>query len=179
MLAMALSPRRRERREAHILPTVGLLAAIVVSWAAAAQQPAPPADESARTLELAKKAQNPIANLISLPLQNDLNFGYGAKDAPHSSSTQYVLNIQPVVPVEITDELNLITRPTAATPGAWATSSSRPSCRPRSGTSRSLASAPCSSSRAPPTARSSGRRNGAPGRARSRWSCRANGWSAA
>jgi hypothetical protein len=78
---------------------------------AATQESAPPPDESAKTLELAKKAQNPIANLISLPLQNNLNFGYGAKDAPHSSSTQYVLNIQPVVPVEITDELNLITRP--------------------------------------------------------------------
>ena len=43
------------------------------------------------------------------------------------------------------------------------------------GTSRSLASAPSSSSRAPPTAGSSARRSGAPGRARSRWSCRASG----
>jgi hypothetical protein len=63
------------------------------------------------TLELARKTQNLIADLISLPQQNNLNFGYGAKDAPHSSSTQYVLNIQPVVPVKVTDELDLITRP--------------------------------------------------------------------
>ena len=90
---------------------------LVMSWTAIAQQAAtpppsaPPSDEDARTLELAKKTQNPIADLISLPLQNNLNFGYGAKDAPHSSSTQYVLNIQPVVPVKVTDELNLITRP--------------------------------------------------------------------
>jgi hypothetical protein len=81
-----------------------LLAAILVPGSAVGQQPAtpaapPPSDEDARTLELAKKTQNPIADLISLPLQNNLNFGYGAKDAPHSSSTQYMLNIQPVVPV--------------------------------------------------------------------------------
>ena len=63
------------------------------------------------TLELAKKTQNPIADLISLPLQNNLNFGYGAKDAPHSSSTQYVLNIQPVVPITVAKGWNLITRP--------------------------------------------------------------------
>jgi hypothetical protein len=80
-------------------------------WAGFAQEPRTPPDEDARTLELAKKTQNPIADLISLPLQNNLNFGYRAKDAPHSSSTQYVLNIQPVVPVKVTDELNLITRP--------------------------------------------------------------------
>jgi hypothetical protein len=95
--------------------TALLVLALLVPGAAAAQQSDTPATptkhESASTLELAKKTQNPIADLISLPLQNNLNFGYGAKDAPHSSSTQYVLNIQPVVPVHVTDELNLITRP--------------------------------------------------------------------
>jgi hypothetical protein len=86
---------------------------LVMPWTAVAQQAAapPPAGEDGQTLELAKKTQNPIADLISLPLQNNLNFGYGAKDAPHSSSTQYVLDVQPVVPVKVTDELNLITRP--------------------------------------------------------------------
>ena len=86
-------------------------AILVMPWTAVAQQPSAPPAASDSTLELAKKTQNPIADLISLPLQNNLNFGYGAKDAPESSSTQYVLNIQPVVPVKVTDELNLITRP--------------------------------------------------------------------
>jgi hypothetical protein len=91
---------------------LAITAAGIMPWTALGQEPAtPPSDEDARTLELAKKTQNPIADLISLPLQNNLNFGYGAKDAPHSSSTQYVLNIQPVVPVKVADELNLITRP--------------------------------------------------------------------
>ncbi|MGB6648697.1 MAG: neuromedin U, partial [Bacteroidota bacterium] len=43
--------------------------------------------------ELAKKAQNPIANMISVPLQNNTNFGIGPYDR-----TQNVLNIQPVLP---------------------------------------------------------------------------------
>ena len=55
--------------------------------------PAAPPAATRSTLELAKKTQNPIADLISLPFQNNLNFGYGAKDAPESSSTQYVLTI--------------------------------------------------------------------------------------
>jgi hypothetical protein len=106
--------RERVAAHRHIDRATALLvvAILLVPWAALAQQPsAPPSDADARTLELAKKTQNPIADLISLPLQNNLNFGYGAKDAPESSSTQYVLNVQPVVPVTVTDELNLITRP--------------------------------------------------------------------
>jgi hypothetical protein len=58
-----------------------VVVASLFPWAALAQQPAgpspaePPSDEDARTLELAKKTQNPIADLISLPLQNNLSFG--------------------------------------------------------------------------------------------------------
>jgi hypothetical protein len=100
--------QRIERATRLLLVT----AVLVMPWTAVAQQPsASPPDEDARTLDLAKKTQNPIADLISLPLQNNLNFGYGAKDAPHSSSTQYVLNIQPVLPGKVTNEWNLITRP--------------------------------------------------------------------
>ena len=55
--------------------------------------------------DLAKKAQNPIANLISLPLQNNTNFGIGPSD-----ETQNILNIQPVWPFSISDNWNLITR---------------------------------------------------------------------
>jgi hypothetical protein len=55
--------------------------------------------------ELAKAAQNPIADMISLPLQNNTNFGVG-----HDDDIQNVLNIQPVVPFALTDNWNLITR---------------------------------------------------------------------
>lgn len=77
----------------------------------AAELSAPPA-ASPSTLDLAKKAQNPVADLISVPLQSNFNFGYGAKDAPESSSTQYLLNIQPVIPISLGQSgFNLITRP--------------------------------------------------------------------
>jgi hypothetical protein len=55
--------------------------------------------------ELAKLAQNPVGNLISVPFQNNTNFGVG----PHSG-TQNVLNVQPVIPITINPDWNLITR---------------------------------------------------------------------
>jgi hypothetical protein len=61
--------------------------------------------QKASSSDLAKQAQNPIANLISLPLQNNTNFGIGPED-----ETQNILNIQPVWPVTINDKWNLITR---------------------------------------------------------------------
>jgi hypothetical protein len=55
--------------------------------------------------ELAKLAQNPVGNLISLPFQNNTNLNFGP-----DKGTQNILNIQPVVPVSISDEWNIITR---------------------------------------------------------------------
>ena len=54
---------------------------------------------------LAQAAQNPIASMISLPFQNNTNFGFGEFDR-----TQNVLNIQPVIPFRIGSNWNLITR---------------------------------------------------------------------
>jgi hypothetical protein len=56
--------------------------------------------------ELAKKTQNPVADLISVPLQSNFNFGAGF----NHNKTIYVLNVQPVIPVKLSDEWNLITR---------------------------------------------------------------------
>ena len=55
--------------------------------------------------ELAKLAQNPVGNLISVPFQNNTNFNVG----PYNGS-QKILNIQPVIPVEINKDWNIITR---------------------------------------------------------------------
>ena len=63
------------------------------------------ADESAELERLAKAAQNPIANMISLPIQNNTSFEFGPEE-----KTQNVMNIQPVVPFSISDDWNLITR---------------------------------------------------------------------
>lgn len=54
---------------------------------------------------LAKAAQNPVASLISVPLQLNMNFDTGPED-----DVQMVLNVQPVLPFELNDSWNLITR---------------------------------------------------------------------
>jgi hypothetical protein len=54
---------------------------------------------------LNKKSQNPIASLISLPLQNNTNFNAGPDD-----KTTNVLNVQPVLPLALSEDWNLITR---------------------------------------------------------------------
>jgi hypothetical protein len=54
---------------------------------------------------LRKAAQNPVASLISVPLQENWNFGVGAQDR-----TQNILNIQPVIPVNVAQNWNLIIR---------------------------------------------------------------------
>jgi hypothetical protein len=56
--------------------------------------------------DLREAAQNPIADLISLPFQNNTNFAIG-----HTDNTQNVLNIQPVYPTHLNPNWNLITRP--------------------------------------------------------------------
>jgi len=55
--------------------------------------------------ELAKLAQNPVGNVISLPFQNDTNLNFGPE-----KGTQNILNVQPVVPISINEEWNIITR---------------------------------------------------------------------
>src|SRR5271169_4341708 len=87
--------------------------------AASDQAPAAPQSEAANTAALAKAAQNPVADLISVPLQNNTNFGIG----PYSRD-QDVLNIQPVIPVHLTKKWNLITR--TILPIIWQPDASQP-----------------------------------------------------
>lgn len=64
------------------------------------------AQDTARSAEeLAKAAQNPVADMISVPFQFNTNFGYGPYD-----ETQEVINIQPVIPISLSPDWNLITR---------------------------------------------------------------------
>ena len=61
--------------------------------------------DAAAKEDLAKATQNPVADLISVPFQYNLNFGVGPDDQKQS-----VLNIQPVYPLELNSDWNLITR---------------------------------------------------------------------
>ena len=63
---------------------------------------APPA---ASAEELAKKLANPIANLISVPIQSNWDVGIGA-----FNGSKLVVNVQPVIPITLSPKLNLITR---------------------------------------------------------------------
>lgn len=66
---------------------------------------APAASAQESTEALAKAAQNPVAAMISLPFQNNINFGYGP-----DNDIQNILNIQPVWPFSLGANWNLITR---------------------------------------------------------------------
>src|SRR5262245_36995175 len=78
-------------------------AGALVAAAAALIVPVSHAELSAE--DLAKLAQNPVGNLISVPFQNNVNLNFGPE-----KGTQNVLNIQPVIPIEVSKEWNVITR---------------------------------------------------------------------
>ncbi len=79
---------------------IAVLAALCLAVGAPVQ-----AQEGPSAEELAKLTQNPIANLISVPLQNNTNFDVGPENG-----TQNILNIQPVIPFSLSQDWNLITR---------------------------------------------------------------------
>lgn len=78
------------------------LVCVTVMLVASSLRAAEGGDEKA---ELAKQLANPIASLISVPLQNNWDFGIGPEKA-----MRYTLNVQPVIPFSIGKEWNLITR---------------------------------------------------------------------
>lgn len=55
--------------------------------------------------ELAKKLSNPVAALISVPFQDNMDIGIGTYNGSKNT-----LNFQPVIPLSLSDKLNLITR---------------------------------------------------------------------
>jgi hypothetical protein len=63
------------------------------------------AADKAAAAELAKKLANPVASLISVPIQNNWDFGIGSANA-----MRYTANIQPVIPFTLNTNWNLITR---------------------------------------------------------------------
>jgi hypothetical protein len=77
---------------------------VVLASAARAEDAGKPGGEESST-DLAKKTQNPVADLISVPFQNNFNFASGPSD-----KSVWVLNIQPVIPYHLTEDWNLITR---------------------------------------------------------------------
>jgi hypothetical protein len=116
-------------KRANLLFVISL--AIVVSTLSVAAQdtpvgptakaPAAPAAPAAGdTAALAKATQNPVASLNSVPLQNNSNFGIG----PYNR-TGDIFNIQPVIPMKLSDNVMLIAR--VIQPLVWQPYPSQPS----------------------------------------------------
>jgi hypothetical protein len=82
----------------------GLLPVPLVLAAAAAGLSSLPA--AADDAELAKQSLNPIAALISLPMQ----LNYDEKIGPDEGGEKWMLNVQPVIPFSIGADWNLISR---------------------------------------------------------------------
>jgi hypothetical protein len=70
--------------------------------ASATPTPAKGADDAA---ELAKKLSNPVAALISVPIQTNWDTGIGPADADRTT-----INVQPVIPFSIGEDWNVISR---------------------------------------------------------------------
>lgn len=92
---MMKSIKKNSRLKASLIAGITLFAILALPILSQAE------DES----DLAKKTQNPVADLISIPFQNNMNFGLEP-----NHRTQNVLNIQPVIPLNLTEDWNLITR---------------------------------------------------------------------
>jgi hypothetical protein len=81
---------------------VAVAGALLTTNVALAQQATGGASSSS---DLAKQLSNPVADLVSVPLQFNFADGVGPDEANRT-----ILNVQPVVPFELNDDWNLIAR---------------------------------------------------------------------
>lgn len=81
-----------------------VISAALLTSAKAQESPAPSTSLSAE--ELAKKLANPVAALISVPFQAN----YDGDIGPLDEGERWTLNIQPVVPISLNEDWNMISR---------------------------------------------------------------------
>jgi hypothetical protein len=102
-------PLRRGNKENTMNTTIRNITRITLSIsvgvAAVLAMPAFSGDAAADDAELAKQLANPVAALISVPLQYNWDTNIGPVDADRS-----LLNIQPVIPFSLSEDWNLISR---------------------------------------------------------------------
>jgi hypothetical protein len=82
---------------------VGLLLVLLTGFNALAQEDSQSIESE--EAKVGKNLANPIANMISIPFQNNTDIGIGAYNGSRNT-----LNIQPVIPVKLSSKLTLINR---------------------------------------------------------------------
>lgn len=99
-------------RRARFMPAGVVIASCTLSALTNAQENGMPAEPAAakpaaeEAQELAKKLSNPVASLISVPLQSNFDCDIG----PADDGCRYTMNVQPVVPISIAEDWNVISR---------------------------------------------------------------------
>ncbi|RJG05736.1 hypothetical protein D3870_06630 [Noviherbaspirillum cavernae] len=98
---------RRAGMTGRLLPITATSRFVAASLAGCAALCAAPAVHAAAAddEELQKKLANPVADLITVPIQYSANLNTGPLD-----KTQHTLNIQPVYPLKLNQEWSLINR---------------------------------------------------------------------
>jgi hypothetical protein len=97
-------PNMKRTRSPHL--TAVVLVGVLACATTLIGQEAATDDEAAKAAALAKATLNPIASLISLPLQNNFDWGAG----PNDDGFQYKLTVQPVIPISLSTNWNVISR---------------------------------------------------------------------
>jgi len=82
--------------------TISRVSGLILSAAAVLLTPVAARADS----DLAKQLQNPVASLISVPFQFNYDDGIGAS----GDGNRYTVNVQPVVPISLGPDVNLISR---------------------------------------------------------------------
>lgn len=93
-----------KRKSIYVLT---LVLAIGLAGSASAQEP-----QGSENEELAKELANPVASLVSVPIQFNYDDGYGSRNGRKAFA-----NLQPVVPFALPDNLSLVVR--TILPIAW------------------------------------------------------------
>jgi len=98
-------PNRLPRESARLWRSLAFCTIHCVVFALSILTASPQVAWAQESPDIAKQAQNPIASLISVPLENDFNPRTGAK-----KEDSYVFELKPVVPFRLSNDWNLITR---------------------------------------------------------------------
>lgn len=84
---------------------VAVISALALPAAAQSSQSNEGSSPAQAAADLAKKLTNPVASLISIPFQSNWDFGVGPDDG-----RRFTMNFQPVMPFELNENWNLISR---------------------------------------------------------------------